>query len=139
MIVLDTNVISALMDPARNAAVVAWMNLQPDLSVWTTSITILELRFGIERLAAGRRKNILTQSLGEVVRIELAGRILAFGEAEAEETAALMARRRVAGRPTDANDAMIAGIVRVNRATLATRNVRHFEDAGIAVVDPWTA
>lgn len=50
-----------------------------------------------------------------------------------------MARRRVAGRPTDANDAMIAGIVRVNRAMLATRNVRHFEDAGIAVVDPWAA
>ncbi|MCX8256259.1 VapC toxin family PIN domain ribonuclease (fragment) [Beijerinckiaceae bacterium RH AL1] len=52
MIVLDTNVISALMDPARNSAVVAWMNLQPDLSVWTTSITILELRFGIERLGS---------------------------------------------------------------------------------------
>ena len=139
MIVLDTNVISALMDAPRNAAVVAWMDDQPETSVWTTSITILELRFGIEKLAKGRRKDALAMALADVLRCELDGRVLGFGEAEANEAAALMARRRAAGRPAGVNDDMIAGIVRVNRETLATRNTRHFEDAGIPLVDPWAS
>ena len=75
------------------------MDEQPALAVWTTSITILELRFGIEKLATGRRRDALAQALADVLRTDLDGRILGFGEAEAGETAALMAKRRAAGRP----------------------------------------
>jgi predicted nucleic acid-binding protein len=137
MIVLDTNVISALMAPVDNAQVVDWLDGQPETSIWTTSISIMEIRFGIERLAPGRRRDALSRAFEIVLRSEIDRRILGFAEAEAIEAAALMARRRAAGRPAGANDDMIAGIVRVNRATLATRNTRHFEDAGIAIVDPW--
>ena len=137
MSVLDTNVIAALMDIQRNKVVANWLDDQPTTSIWTTSISVFEIRYGIERLPEGRRRD--AQAFATVVRVGLSGRILGFGEPEAEEAAALMARRYASGRPVGGNDDMIAGIVRVNRATLATRNVRHFEDAGIAAVDPWTA
>ena len=136
MIVLDTNVISALMAPADNAQVIGWLDGQPETSIWTTSISIMEIRFGIERLAPGRRRDALSRAFEIVLRSEIDRRILGFAEAEAVEAAGLMARRR-AGRPAGAHDDMIAGIVRVHRATLATRNIRHFADAGIALVDPW--
>ena len=142
MIILDTNVISALMGPGRNAVVAAWLDSQPSLSIWTTSINILEVRYGIAQLARGRRRATGSRTRStEFFASALGGRILGFGEAEAEagEAAMLMAKRRAAGRRVGGNDDMIAGIVRVKRATLATRNVRHFEDAGIALVDPWGA
>ena len=138
MIVLDTNVVSALMQTPRDLAVLAWLDGQPTTSVWITSITVLEIRFGIERLAKGRRRDALTRAFALILRDDLEGRVLGFGAAEAAETAALLAKRDAAGRPAGTNDGMIAGIVRVHRAVLATRNVRHFADAGIDVVNPWT-
>jgi len=48
-----------------------------------------------------------------------------------------MAGRRQAGRPVELRDTMIAGIAIARHATLATRNMRHFADLPIAVVDPW--
>jgi len=34
---------------------------------------------------------------------------------------------------------MIAGIALARRAAIATRNVRHFADLGVSVIDPWSA
>jgi predicted nucleic acid-binding protein len=73
------------------------------------------------------------------VRDDLDGRILSFDESAAEETAILMADRRRAGRSGDLRDTMIAGIAISRRATLATRNTRHFADLSIPIIDPWTS
>ena len=137
MIVLDTNVVSALMRDNPDELVVKWLDAQPPTSIWTTAITVLECRFGIAKLAAGRRREGLERSFAKLISDDLAGRILAFAEADAERTAALMARRQANGRPGDLRDSMIAGIVEARRARLATRNIRHFADAGIDIVDPW--
>ena len=137
MSVLDTNVIAALMDIRHNKVVANWLDDQPTTSIWTNSISVFELCYGIDRLPEGCRRD--AQAFATVVRVGLGHRVLSFGEPEAEEATALMARRYAPGRPAGGNDDMIAGTVRVNRATLATRNVRHFEYMGIAVVDPWTA
>jgi len=51
----------------------------------------------------------------------------------------LLAERQRRGRSVDLRDTQIAGIVRARKATLATRNIRDFADAGISLVDPWTA
>ena len=42
MIVLDTDVLSELM--RADTIVVGWLNQQPRTSVWTTSVTVLEIR-----------------------------------------------------------------------------------------------
>lgn len=138
MIVLDTNVLSALMLKVPDRTVVSWLDRQPAESIWTTSISVFEIRFGLAILDDGRRKDRLQRAFEAVLEEELGGRVLDFDRSSAEATAALLAERRRAGRILEIRDAMIAGIVRARRATLATHNVRHFADSGSPVVDPWT-
>lgn len=138
MIVLDTNVLSALMrqTPDRNA--IAWLDQQPRTSVWTTSVTILEVRFGLQIMATGKRRSLLMQAFENVLD-KLGHRIASFDTAAAIQAADLMADRQRKGRPGDLRDTMIAGIVLVRHALLATRNTRHFEDLSVKVVNPWAA
>lgn len=137
MIVLDTNVLSALMRREPDPAVVSWLDGQASESVWTTAITVFEIRFGLELLAPGRRRRRLEDAFNRAVDEDFQGRILPFDQEAAREAASRAAERRAAGKPVDFRDVEIAGIVSARRATLATRNVRHFQDLGIGVVDPW--
>jgi predicted nucleic acid-binding protein len=137
VIVLDTNVLSALMQPEADRAVVAWLDLQPSESVWTTAVTVFEIRFGLELLRPGRRKRQLEDAFSRALDEDFQGRILAFDTEAAEEAASRAAHRRAIGKTIDFRDIEIAGIVSARRATLATRNVRHFADLGIELVDPW--
>jgi predicted nucleic acid-binding protein len=136
MIVLDTNVLSALMLQSPEARVIAWLDRQPRTSIWTTSITVLEIRFGLQTMAAGKRRSSLLD-LFESLLDTIGHRIAAFDEAAAAETAGLMALRKRRGHPVDLRDSMIAGIVLAHHATLATRNISHFED--LQLIKPWTA
>jgi predicted nucleic acid-binding protein len=136
MIVLDTNVLSALMRQAADAKVVAWLDEQPRTSVWTTSITILEIRFGLRIMAAGKRRSLLLETF-EAALEKMGHRIAPFDDAAATQAADLMASRQRKGRPVELRDTMIAGIVVARHATLATRNVVHFEDLSVPVVNPW--
>jgi toxin FitB len=139
MMILDTDVLSAAMRDAPDRRLTAWFDGLPRFQVWTTAISLLEIRFGIERLVPGRRKTALTEALERTVTDDLEERVVAFDANAAVETATLMAERQRRGRPGDLRDSMIAGIVIVHRATLATRNVRHFADLPVPVIDPWAA
>src|ERR1700756_460686 len=131
MIILDTNVISALMYDSPDEAVVDWLDRQALTSIWTTSVTVLEIRFGIARMPAGRRRAKLEKEFDHIIIEDLQGRVLAFDETSAERTASLMARAESLGRATELRDSMIAGIALTRMASLATRNVRHFAHAEI--------
>jgi toxin FitB len=137
MIILDTNVLSALMRREADAAVVAWLDRQPSESVWTTAVTIFEIRFGLELLARGRRKRLLEEAFSSAINEDFQGRILPFDRDAAEEAASRAAERRAVGKPVDFRDIEIAGIVAARRGTLATRNARHFQELRIELVDPW--
>ena len=136
MIILDTNVLSALMRNTPDAAVVGWLNEQPRTSVWTTSITVLEIRFGIQILATGKRRSLLMDAF-EAILETIENRVASFDEAAASEAADLMASRKKKGRPGELRDTMIAGIAIARRATFATRNIEHFIDASIPLMNPW--
>ena len=137
MIVLDTNVLSALMRTNPEAVVVEWLDRQPADSVWLTSITVFEARFGLALLPKGRRRNSLERALDRVLTEDLSSRVLHFDEMAAVTAAQLAAERQRAGRIVDLRDTLIAGIAQARRATLATRNTRHFEGLDVPVVDPW--
>ena len=137
MIILDTNVLSALMQQAPDPNVLAWLDQQPRSSIWTTAITVLEIRFGLQILAAGKRRTLLMQGF-DVLLEKIGQRVAPFDDAAAQQAANLMATRQKRGRPGDLRDTMIAGIVLAQHATLATRNTSHFEDIS-SVVNPWTA
>jgi toxin FitB len=138
MIVLDANVVSALMRPAEDVAAARWLDDQSPLSIWTTAITVLEVRFGLLRLPAGQRRAGLVARFDHVVERLIGKRVLPFDAEAAEHSARLLASLLSVGRPAQSNDAQIAGIALSRNATLATRNVRHFEGLGFAVVNPWT-
>lgn len=137
MIILDTNVLSALMRKAPEAAVVAWLDRQPAESVWITSITLFESRLGLALLPKGRRQQTLEEAFARLLQDDLANRVLDFDSAAATEAALLAAEHQKIGRPVDIRDTQIAGIALARHATLATRNVRHFLDLKIPVIDPW--
>jgi predicted nucleic acid-binding protein len=138
MIILDTNVLSALMRQAPDEQVVAWLDKQPRISVWTTSITVLEVRFGLQIMPAGKRRSSLIQAF-EALLDRIGQRVAVFDAAAAQHAADLMASRHKEGRPGDLRDTMIAGIALAHRATLATRNTVHFDDIVVSVINPWSA
>lgn len=137
MIILDTNVLSATMQTRPDPSVVAWLDDQPSQSIWTTAVTVFEMAMGIELLEPGRRKQQLVRAFEQMLVEDLQGRIAAFDEAAGYEAGRLAAERQRLGRPVDIRDTQIAGIVLARRAALATRNLRHFQDAGITLIDPW--
>ena len=137
MIILDTNVLSALMRIAPEAQIVRWLDQQPAESIWITAITLFETRLGLALLPRGRRRQLLELAFDRLLEEDLEKRVLDFDSAAATEAAALAAARQRAGRTVDMRDTQIAGIVIARRATLATRNVRHFQDLSVTVIDPW--
>lgn len=137
MIILDTNVLSALMRQAPDQSVVDWLDQQPRTSIWTTSVTVFEIAFGLQILAVGKRRTLLVEAFEELLA-RMGQRIATFDIAAARQASDLMAARHRKGRPGDFRDTMIAGIVLAQHATLATRNTTHFEDASIPLVNPWT-
>jgi len=138
MTILDTNVLSALMRRIPDNRVVAWLDRQPRTSIWTTSVTALEIRLGLQVLPVGKRRSSLIQTFEEVLE-QLDRRVAPFDVAAAQHAGDLMAARQKKGRPGDLRDTMIAGIVIAQHASLATRNTAHFDDIPLPLVNPWTA
>ena len=137
MIVLDTNVLSALMRTNPETKIVEWLDRQPADSVWLTSITVFEARFGLALLPKGRRRTGLERAFDRVLSEDLSNRVLALDEMAALTAAQLAADRQRLGRAVDLRDTLIAGIAQARRATIATRNTRHFDGLDVPVVDPW--
>jgi predicted nucleic acid-binding protein len=139
MVILDTNVVSETMRPIPDQAVIAWLDRQAEASIWITSVTVLEIRTGIEVLPPSRRRLALSVDFERFLDSEIRGRVMAFDTEAARTAAKLTADRQRSGRPGDLRDSMIAGIAIATGASLATRNMRHFDDLPIALIDPWTA
>jgi predicted nucleic acid-binding protein len=137
VIVLDTNVLSALMRSEPDTVVVNWLDRQPAESIWISAITLFEARYGLALLPKGERRQHLTALFDKLLSIDLENRVLLFDQAAATQAAHLAARRKAAGRPIDMRDTFIAGIALSRKACIATRNTRHFDDLPGMVVNPW--
>ena len=137
MIVLDTNVLSALMQQQPDARVVAWLDQQAAESIWISAVTLFEARYGLALLESGRRKKLLIERFDQFLQDDLDNRVLLFDTQAAGLAAQLAAERKARGRPVDMRDTFIAGIALAQRATLATRNTRHFDDLSVPVINPW--
>lgn len=137
MILLDTNVLSAVMRDAPDPAVVRWLDDQPSESMWTTSVTVFEIRFGIDLLTPSRRRRRLEEQFARLLDEDLDGRVQSFDPTAAQAAGAIAANLQRIGRPVEIRDVQIAGIAAARRAAVATRNRRHFDGAGIDVIDPW--
>lgn len=139
MLILDTNVVSELMRGEQSAVVPTFLNASMDKDIRLTSITVYEIWYGIERLNPGRKRDGLDQAFRRFLSFDGLGSLLEFDEEAAYLAASLSVRLERAGRQVDIRDAQIAGIALSRGATLATRNIRHFEGLDLKLVDPWTA
>lgn len=139
MILFDTNVLSELMRPLPELAVVRWIDTRPVASMFISAITEAELRYGAALLPSGKRQLALVDMIERLLALKFSDRILPFDSAAAVAYAQIASDRRQAGRPISMADAQIAAIARARGAVLATRNVLDFSDCGVAVVDPWAS
>lgn len=137
MIILDTNVISELTRPVPEPGVVSWLDSLAAEETAITAITVAELRYGVNRLPEGRRKNELSEAVYAIIGTDFRGRVAPFGVLAADQYADVVVVRERIGRPISTSDAQIAAICRVLGATLATRNTSDFTDTGIDLIDPW--
>ena len=136
MIIVDTNVVSELMRPSPSPQVRDWVSAQAPGELCTTAITVAEIRYGLERLADGRRKQSLLSAATEVFAA-FSDYIQPFDADAAIWYATIVARRDRLGLPIDGFDAQMAAICRIRDAALATRNAKDFRETGIDLIDPW--
>ena len=135
MILVDTNVLSELTRARPAPQVVAWLEEnEPRLAL--SAITLAELRYGIARLAEGRRKSSLVQ-FWNMTRERFVGRIFSFDDRAAETYGDIVAAAERAGTPINVADGLIAAIALVHGMSIATRDVSDFDATGAPLVNPW--
>lgn len=132
MIVVDTNVLLAVMRADPGATTFLARLVDPRLS----AVTISEIAYGIHRLPQGRRRESLEASWRAVVDV-WHERILPITAGTAEMAGVVMARREGMGKPVGLADALIAATCLMYDADIATANVPDFEHLGITIMNPW--
>lgn len=136
MIVLDTNVVSEVVRPEPNAAVVAWLNQQPAHALYLSAITIAEVNFGLESMPDGKRRQSLALRYGEVFARFL-NAPLPFDTAAAAAYGKLAAYAKAAGKGFPPPDAFIAAIAQSRGFAVATRDLAPYLAGGVPVINPW--
>ena len=126
-----------MMRGTPHPGVRGWLDEQIETDLLLSSVSEAELRYGIERLPKGRRRDDLETELSEVLRDDFGGRILPFDRAAARAYAIIKAERRVSGGSYATEDCMIAATAKSIGAAVATRNVRDFQNCGVKVINPW--
>jgi len=138
MIVLDTNVVSEAMKPVPHPAVRTWLNDQAAETLYLSSVTLAELLFGIGTLPAGKRKDMLAQTLDGLMGL-FRDRVLSFDIDAARRYAELAVTAKVAGRGFPTPDGYIAAIAASRGFIVASRDTAPYKAANVKVINPWEA
>jgi hypothetical protein len=137
MILLDTNVVSDSLRDVRDPAVQRWFNVQRQADLFLAAPVLAELRYGVERLPAGRRRKRLDEAIRDIETNVFAARVLPFDHDCANAYGKILVRRERRGRPIGIMDGLIAAVAVVHGATLATRDTSDFDHLGIDLVNPF--
>lgn len=137
MIILDTNIISEFMTLQPEESVRHWLNTQVSLSLYVTTITIAEITYGLRAMPLGKRQRLLTDRFEQFVDLAFGPRILPFEEKAARQYGEIMGHRKEIGRPMSVCDGQIASIAQTTGFSLATRNIKDFEQCQIALINPF--
>ncbi|MFY9659414.1 MAG: type II toxin-antitoxin system VapC family toxin [Terriglobales bacterium] len=134
---LDTNAVSEWVKPRPNPGVIDWMEMADEDRIFISVISLAELRYGVERMAAGRRRSQLERWLQDELPLRFESRVLPVDNTVAEAWGRTVSRAEAAGRPIGAMDAFLAATAETHQLTLVTRNVSDFPLLK-AVLNPWT-
>ena len=134
---LDTNAVSEWVKPRPNPGLIRWMESADEDRVFLSVISLAELRYGVERMAAGARRNRLEEWLRDELPLRFEGRILLVDNNVADAWGRAVSRSEAVGRPMGVMDTFLAATAEVHRLTLVTRNVSDFPVLK-AIVNPWS-
>jgi hypothetical protein len=134
---LDTNVVSEWAKPRPNIGVLEWLASVDEDQVYVSVVTFTELRFGIERLAASKRKQQLHTWLELEMPPRFDGRIIPIDLDVANTTGRLLAASQSVGRRMQTMDGFIAAMAQLYDLTLVTRNVTDFQHVLQRTLNPW--
>ncbi len=135
---LDTNVVSEWVKPRPDPNVVRWLADTDEDRICLSVITFAEIRQGVEAMPAGRRREALHAWLQDELPLRFEGRILGIDLAVAGAWGGIMARGSKTGVTLGVMDGFFAATAETHALTLVTRNTRHFERLGLALLNPWT-
>ncbi|MGD0567980.1 MAG: type II toxin-antitoxin system VapC family toxin [Candidatus Sulfotelmatobacter sp.] len=134
---LDTNVVSEWLKPRPDPGLMEWTESADEDHVFLSVISLAELRYGIERMAGGRRQRRLEDWLRHELPVRFEGRILPVDPPVADACGRIVRRSELLGRSIEAMDAFLAATAEVHRLTLVTRNVSDFVVLK-NILNPWT-
>ena len=134
---LDTNVISELRKKNCHPAVKAWADCQSPTSFYLSTITMAEIRFGIERTEDEVFRQELNEWLDQVLRPWFGDRLLGVDEEVILQWRWLVEKGRKQNYTFSQPDLFIAAIAVVHDLCVATRNVGDFEKSGVPVFNPF--
>jgi len=134
---LDTNAVSEWVKPRPNPGLIAWMESADEDRIFISVVSLAELRYGVDRMAAGRRRNRLEQWLRHQLPLRFENRILPVDTKVAEAWGRTVSQSEAAGRPIGVMDAFLSATAEIHQLTLVTRNVSDFALLK-AVLNPWT-
>lgn len=137
MIVLDTNVISELWKAEPDSNVLAWIDAQVVETLYLSTVTVAEIRFGVATMPKGKRRAVYQERLEREVLPAFSGRILSFDLDASRAYADLMVNAREAGKAIGLADGYIAATAAARGLMVATRDIGPFEAAGLKVINPW--
>jgi len=132
---LDTNVLSEPQQKVASLKVIEWLKTH-ESHLYTSTVVIAEIAFGIEALPPGPKRARLAIWLRQTLRI-MRGRILAPNIRVALEWGRLAAEAKERGRPLPFRDSLIAATARRYRLAVATDNTADFADCGVVVTNPF--
>ncbi len=134
---LDSNVISELRRPRAEPHVVAFVEAQALEALYVSTVTLAEIRFGIELVADPVRRAELTDWLNLRVRPMFEPRILPVSEAVLLKWRLMVEEGRKTGHTFSQPDLFIAATAALHGLTVVTRDTSEFERARVAVLNPW--
>jgi predicted nucleic acid-binding protein len=135
---VDTNVLSEGTKPRPSARVGAWLAEVDEDRIFLSVVTLAEVRYGVERLPPGRRREQLNDWLLNDLPQRFEGRVLSIDTAVVGEWGVIVSQRERAGRPIGVMDAFLAATANVHDLTLVTRNADDFRSSVKSVFNPWT-
>jgi predicted nucleic acid-binding protein len=134
---LDTNIPSEMTRPSPQESVAKWLDDADDNLLYFSVISLGEIFKGIATLPESKRRSQLQHWLTETLRPWFQDRILPVNELIAERWGLMAGQSKLKGRPLKVEDGLIAATALEHDLTVVTRNIKDFEDLGVAVIAPW--
>lgn len=134
---LDSCLISEVVKPNPNKAVVQWLHGRDEETLFLSVLTVGEIQKGIAKLPDGKRKQSIQIWLDEELRPRFSERILSIDEKVASTWGLIQGEAERAGHPIATIDGLLGATAIAHDLTLVTRDEEDLRRTGARILNPW--